>query len=404
MQRTTSFFCARVSNADLKAKWFVLPNRILSVRACPIRQHRDAFTLVELLVSIGIIAILIALLLPAVQQAREAARRTQCKNHLKQLGLAMHNYESSYLQFPIASVWRVDAASRTIISGKSWGQSLLPYLDHAGMAHQFDETQPIWSGALNRSLIATQLSTFVCPSVPLIPNPTTTWSSRTVAAGGRLNCDLIPSAPITATWGRTDYIVNCDVRSPLRSNLVSAGVSAAGTVGFFYCGSQNALSVVSGTGITGGFDASPTISKVTDGLSNTIMISELAARNQLWEKGKNFTSPPSTDTAAAAANFFNLLNQQTHFGGGGWADPNNDQWVDGGNRDGNNDIRDVNSDRNSCVINCTNLQARGFYSFHPGMCNFVMGDGSVRSISEFIDDTVLAFQITRSGGEVVGDY
>ena len=64
----------------------------------------------------------------------------------------------------------------------------------------------------------------------------------------------------------------------------------------------------------------------------------------------------------------------------------------------------VNSDRNSCVINCTNLQARGFYSFHPGMCNFVMGDGSVRSISEFIDDTVLAFQITRSGGEVVGDY
>jgi prepilin-type processing-associated H-X9-DG protein len=143
---------------------------------------------------------------------------------------------------------------------------------------------------------------------------------------------------------------------------------------------------------------------VTDGLSNTIMIAELAARNQLWEKGRNFTSPPSTDTPEAAANFFRLLTQQNHYGGGGWADPNNDQWVDGGNRDCNNDIRDVNGDRNSCVINCTNLQARAFYSFHSGMCNFTMGDGSVKSISEFIDDSVIAFQITRAGGEVVGDY
>ena len=134
------------------------------------------------------------------------------------------------------------------------------------------------------------------------------------------------------------------------------------------------------------------------------MIAELAARNQLWEKGKNITTAPSTDTPAAAENFVRLLNQQTHFGGGGWADPNNDQWVDGGNRDGNNDIRDINGDRNSCVINCTNLQARAYYSFHTGMCNFTMGDGSVRSISEYIDDTLLAFLITRAGGEVVGDY
>jgi hypothetical protein len=175
-------------------------------------------------------------------------------------------------------------------------------------------------------------------------------------------------------------------------------------VGFFFCGDQNALAVVSGNGVTGAYDASPKISNVSDGLTNTIMIAELAARNQLWEKGKNITTAPSTDTPAAAANFVVLLNQQTHFGGGGWADPNNDQWVDGGNRDGNNDIRDVNGDRNSCVINCTNLQARAYYSFHIGMSNFTMGDGSVRSISEYIDDTLLAFLITRAGGEVVGDY
>ena len=367
-------------------------------------QRGRGFTLIELMVVVAVIALLVALLLPAIQQAREAARRAHCKSNLKQLGLAMHNYESSYGQFPVASIWSVDATNSKIYSGKSWGQALLPFVDQGAMSLQFDETLPNWSGAKNKALIATRLPVFLCPSAPLIPDPVTTWSAGTIAGGGRLNCDVIPSSPITATWGRTDFIVNCDVRSPLRSNLSSAGVPSNGTFGFFYCGSQNALAVVSGNGVNGSFDASPTIAKVTDGLSHTIMIAELAARNQLWEKGKNFTSPPSTDSPEAAANFFRLLTQQTHYGGGGWADPNNDQWVDGGNRDGNNDIRDVNGDRNSCVINCTNLQARAFYSFHNEMCNFTMGDGSVRSISEFIDDTVLAFQITRAGGEVVGEY
>ena len=367
-------------------------------------RRRQGMTLIELIVVITIIAVLVAILLPAVQQAREAARRANCKNNLKQLGLAMHNYESTYGQFPVAAIWNVDAMASTVISGKSWGQALLPFIDQAAIATGFDESRPIWSGVKNQALIATPLPTFVCPSVPLIPNPKTKWSSDTVAAGGRLNCGIVPSNPIEVTWGRTDYIVTCDIRSPLKSNLGSAGVPSTGTVGFFYCGDQNALAVVSGNGVTGTYDASPKIAKVSDGLTNTIMIAELAARNQLWEKGKNITTAPSTDTPAAAANFVQLLNQQTHFGGGGWADPNNDQWVDGGNRDGNNDIRDVNGDRNSCVINCTNLQARAYYSFHIGMSNFTMGDGSVRSISEYIDDTLLAFLITRAGGEVVGDY
>src|SRR5262249_6680216 len=104
-------------------------------------------------------------------------------------------------------------------------------------------------------------------------------------------------------------------------------------------------------------DASPTVSKVVDGLSNTIMVAELAARNQLWENGKQMT-PASTD---GTTTFTTLLTQQLNYGGGGWADPNNNEWVDGGNRSGNNDIRDANGDQNSCVINCTNLQARAFY-------------------------------------------
>ncbi|WP_010587195.1 DUF1559 family PulG-like putative transporter [Schlesneria paludicola] len=361
-------------------------------------------TLIETLVVTAIVAVLVALLLPAIQRAREVARRTQCKNHLKQLGLAMHTYENVHGQFPIAALWNVDTSTSTLRFGQSWGQALLPFLDQAALSNAFDVTQPIWSGLQNKSLIATRLPTFVCPSTPLTTPNTTTWSHATVAAGGGLNCGVVPSTPITATWGRCDYIVNCDIRSPLRSNLISAGVPPSGTIGFFYCGSANSCAVVSGVSTSGSYDASPTVAKVTDGLSNTMMIAELAARNQLWELGKNYTSPPSTDTPAAAANFFNLLNQQTHFGGGGWADPNNDQWVDGGNRDGNNDIRDVNGDRNSCVINCTNLSYRAFYSFHTGLSQVVMGDGSVKALSENMDDTVLAFLITRSGGEVAGNY
>jgi type II secretory pathway pseudopilin PulG len=360
--------------------------------------------LIELLVVIAIIAVLIAFLLPAIQQAREAARRTTCKNNLRQLGYAMHNYESSYGQFPISSIWNVDAVANSIFSGQSWGQVLLPFIDQAPLANGFDQSQPIWSGTKNQSLIATNLPIHVCPSTTSLQSNATIWSVASANAGGGLVCGIIPANPIMATWGRSDYIVNSDIRSPLRSNLISLGVPTSGSHGMFYCGDGNAVAVVSGNGVTGNYDASPTISKVTDGLSNTIMIAELAARNQLWELGQNIVTPPSTDTPSAAANFFNLLNQQTNFGGGGWADPNNVQWVDGGNRNGNNDIRDVNSDRNSCIINCTNLQARAFYSFHKGLCQFTMGDGAVRAISENIDDTVLATLITRAGGDIPGSY
>ena len=367
-------------------------------------RRRRGFTLIELLVVIAIIAVLIALLLPAVQQAREAARRTQCKNNMKQLALSMHNYESTFGQFPMAAVWNVDGSGTNLTYGQSWGMALLPYMDQASLFNAFDNTQPIWSGANNLKLIATPLPAFVCPSTPSIPVPTTTWSAATQAQGGSLNCGITPANPITATWGRADYIVNTDIRSPLSSNVLAMnnGVGTVGRHAFFYMGDANANAVVGAPpALIAGklFDGSPTIAKVSDGLSNTIMVGELAARNQLWEKGQNIT--PATDPSAA---FAKLYYQQLNYGGGGWADPNNDQWVDGGNRDGNNDVRDSNGDVNSCVINCTNLSARAFYSFHMGISQFCMGDGSVRSISENISDYVLASLLTRAGGDIVGDF
>src|SRR5215218_9411032 len=110
------------------------------------RGRRIGFTLIELLVVIAIIAILIALLLPAVQQAREAARRTQCKNNLKQIGLALFNYENTYNQFPMCGLWFGDS-NGNLVSGTGWGQAILPYLDQGNIYNAFDTSQAIWSGA-----------------------------------------------------------------------------------------------------------------------------------------------------------------------------------------------------------------------------------------------------------------
>ena len=123
-------------------------------------SNRGGFTLIELLVVIAIIAVLIALLLPAVQQAREAARRTQCKNNLKQLGLAVHNFEETFTHLP--SSLRPPTAGTVRFSVLT---SLLPYLDQANLFNKYDQTVN-WSAAANKPLSQTKISGFICPSNP----------------------------------------------------------------------------------------------------------------------------------------------------------------------------------------------------------------------------------------------
>lgn len=130
-------------------------------------QKRRGFTLIELLVVIAIIAILIALLLPAVQQAREAARRTQCKNNMKQLGLALHNYHDVHSVFP--SGWiAVDGGIQNAhdgLNGAGWGTMVLPYLDQAPLYNQFDADFAIHD-PLNVPFINNVLPAWQCPSDP----------------------------------------------------------------------------------------------------------------------------------------------------------------------------------------------------------------------------------------------
>ena len=135
---------------------------------------RKAFTLIELLVVIAIIAILIALLLPAVQQAREAARRTQCRNKLKQIGLAMHNYESTYKVFPPGflfqgnqMVGRGDRPNRA--PGWAWSTMILPYIDQAPLYNQFNLAGVKMWAAPNRALISSKFELQLCPSSSPMP-------------------------------------------------------------------------------------------------------------------------------------------------------------------------------------------------------------------------------------------
>ena len=129
-------------------------------------SKRSGFTLIELLVSIAIIAILIALLLPAVQQAREAARRTQCKNNLKQIGLALHNYYDAYHTFP--PEFTVDAEGQPL---HSWRTLVVPYTEASTFYSKIDFAQP-WNEPPNQSLAAVPWSTYRCRSSTFPENHT----------------------------------------------------------------------------------------------------------------------------------------------------------------------------------------------------------------------------------------
>src|SRR5690606_839337 len=129
-------------------------------------SRRHAFTLVELLVVIAIIGILVALLLPAVQSAREAARRMQCQNNLKQLGLALHNYHDALQAFPPSSVWPDEsqiASKNNGNLGPTWVILILPYLEQQALHDAFDLNQSICA-EYNRAPRSVQLATMLCPS------------------------------------------------------------------------------------------------------------------------------------------------------------------------------------------------------------------------------------------------
>src|SRR5262249_7073877 len=207
------------------------------------RQRRDAFTLIELLVVIAIIGVLIGLLLPAVQQIREAANRTQCVNNLKQIGLALHNYHNTYRSFPPGYIDRNTDPNSTpdndLGPGWGWASFLLPYLEQGNVYKQINFNQGVGSGS-NVAVSQLPLTIFQCPSDPYQQAFPVYDSSFT--------------KPI-ATVAHGNY-VGCNGWEECFSGAGGNPQAGPGAVGLFYRNSRTR------------------IANVIDGLSNTIVAGE----------------------------------------------------------------------------------------------------------------------------------
>lgn len=330
-------------------------------------NHRRAFTLVELLVVIAIIGILVGLLLPAVQAAREAARRMQCSNNLKQIGLAALNYESANRTFPMA--WWLDVPGGTnvaAVNGNAWGFSILPYIEQVNLYNQFDQRYlaatnlgPI--NAANVEVIKSPMSFYKCPSSP--HDADEEYHGDATAAG----------LPVEWDATATDYMPGTGVRGAF------ANIAYAGSAG----GSRHGVLQVHGPF---GNNRQGKIGAISDGTSNTILVGERTGGARIYVG----------NTPAAELNFLVETN------GGGWGDLlNGENWVSGGisgQYDPANPMAFLQE--GPCGINCNNIRGRSFHSFHTGGAQFGLVDGSVHFLSQNTDAHVLASLITREKGEV----
>ncbi len=366
--------------------------RLQNGRRLPRQLSRNGFTLIELLVVIAIIAVLVSLLLPAVQQAREAARRSQCKNNLKQQGLAFHNFESTYGHLPASLRPPATTSVRLAVL-----TSLLPYIDQAPIYNQYNQSKN-WddnSTALysptNFALSNTSIPVFQCPSD----------SNAGILDGS----PVAGSAWVQAVSSASSYSPIYGISTLVYSNLLTTNKQPA-----LYTDPADSTQVY----VPGFFPKNATIDPttgnatrqgkkfrdVTDGLSNTIAIAESAGRPAVFRKGRSYGSLPT-----------NRLNA------GGWSRVASDIMIYGEKADGSDLLGTV-------AINATNGHDVGSepypnttapfvfgvhgtsspYSFHAGGAQFAFGDGAVRFLSETIDFNVFIALCTPNGGEVVGDY
>jgi prepilin-type N-terminal cleavage/methylation domain-containing protein len=300
-------------------------------------SKKSGFTLVELLVVIAIIAILVGLLLPAVQAARGAARRMQCSNNLKQIGLAMHTYATGHGVLPFG--WNDH--------GTAWSAMVLPAIEQQNLYDSliFDENAGNWSSAPNEDACGVVLTTFRCPSmsqpvhlnnsgIPLrVPSSYRGCASSTATSDG--STGMVPGT------------------TPMKDSNQDGMLYGCSSVSF---------------------------ASVRDGLTNTIMIGESYTDNDFsqdgqsmdyWYLGSPQVDPYNCDGSGTGGEF-------TEFCGSTYAAINS--------------ILDASTSGN--------IKEISFGSYHPGGALFCLGDGSVHFLSDSIDLTLYRALGSRSGGEI----
>lgn len=310
-------------------------------------RRKRGFTLIELLVVIAIIAILIALLLPAVQQAREAARRTQCKNNLKQLGLAAHNYHDVYLQFPLGVASSADPA--TSIWGQTFTVALFPYLEQNAISEQYDGSGPAGLGLIsfvinanNSTIVPISLPTLLCPSD-------------------------YGAAPHSGVFG-------WDV-SKSNYQMITTNIDA-------YFG------IPAGASGAMGFNDGSRMADITDGSSSTLFLTEYLTgtgssdfRGVHWDAngGRSYVYSNTTPNSSVP--------DDITF----WCPPSAN-------------LPEKNLPCNDPGFIPTNSHNIASRSRHTGGVQSVLCDGSVRFFSENIDLSIWQGLTTRAGGETLGAY